>query len=310
MRANWTMSGLVGIVWFLGAPAFAAGHAGAGCTPSARSTLHACRDDATATAWLEISKCQQVANAEERDDCLDETKTALVEGREECVEQYGARLEVCDAIGEAPYDPEIVPGDFVAGIDNPFLPFVPGTTWTYEGATDEGTETVVVEATTATRVILGVTCTEVRDRGYLNGVLTEDTRDWYAQDQLGNVWYFGELSYEIEAGVVVSISGSWEAGVDGAKPGLAMPASGAVGKTYRQEFLIGEAEDMGQFLSLGAAVTVPYGSFTGCRQTRDFTPISPDANEHKFYAAGVGLVLEADPDSGSRVELINVTSTP
>jgi hypothetical protein len=243
----------------------------------------------------------------EREDCVEEIGAALAEAREECADQYEARLDVCEALGEAPYDPEILPRNFVAGIDNPFLPFVPGTTWKYEGKTDEGTETIVVEATAATRVILGVTCTEVRDRGYLNGVLAEDTRDWYAQDKQGNVWYFGELSYEIEDGLIVSISGSWEAGVDGAKPGLAMPAAVAVGRTYRQEFLIGEAEDLGQILSLNASVTVPYGAFTGCRKTRDFTPLSPDSNEHKFYATGVGLLLEQDPEGGSRVELIEVT---
>jgi hypothetical protein len=298
---------MMGIAGFAGAPALAGGHFAAGCTPSAKSTLRACRDDATGTAWLEAAKCQQVADADERDDCIEEVGATLAEDRAGCGEQYDTRLQVCEALGEAPYDPEILPGNFVAGIDNPFLPFAPGTTWRYEGQTDEGMETVVVEATKATRVILGVTCTEVRDRGYLNGVLAEDTRDWYAQDKLGNVWYFGELSYEIEDGVIVSISGSWEAGVDGAKPGLAMPAAAAVGRTYRQEFLVGEAEDMGAFLSLNAAVTVPYGSFSGCRETRDFTPLSPDSDEHKFYASGVGLLLEQDVSSGARTELIEVT---
>jgi hypothetical protein len=195
-------------------------------------------------------------------------------------------------------------------IDNPFLPFIPGTTWTYEGETDEGTETIVVEATAETRVILGVTCTVVRDRVYLEGELIEDTQDWFAQDAHGNVWYFGELSYELEGGEIVSIEGSWEAGVDGARPGIVMPATPEVGQVYRQEFLLAEAEDMGEILGLNASVTVPYGPFSGCRQTRDFSPLSPGSLEHKFYAAGVGLVLEQHPRSGSRVELISLTHTP
>jgi hypothetical protein len=306
-RLQGIVSVLMGIACFAAAPALAGGHATVGCTPSSKSALRACRDDLTGSAWLEAAKCQQVADDDEREDCLEEVAGALAEGRVECGEQYDARLDVCEALGEAPYDPEIDPDDFVARIDSPFLPFLPGTTWKYEEKTDEGTETVIVEATSATREILGVTCTEVRDRVYLDGVLTEDTRDWYAQDKDGNVWYFGELSYELEDGQIVSISGSWEAGVDGAKPGLAMPAAASMGRTYRQEFLMGEAEDMGQFLHFNASVTVPYGSFTACRETRDFSPLSPGSDEHKFYAQGVGLLLEVSGNSGSRLELLEVT---
>ena len=309
-RLGWIVPAVLAMVFLVGGATRAGGGSLAGCTPSAKSAWRACRAGAASSAWLETGKCQQVASADEREDCTEEAGEALADEREECGEQHEARLEVCDVLGEAPYDPEIVPANFVPAIDNRFLPFVPGTTWTYEGETEDGTETIVLEATSETRVILGVTCTVVRDRAYLDGELIEDTRDWFAQDVLGNVWYFGERSYEIEDGEVVSIEGSWEAGVDGARPGIVMPAAPEVGQVFRQEFLLGEAEDMGEMLSLDAAVTVPYGSFTGCRQTRDFSPLSPGSVEHKFYAAGVGLVLERHPVSGSRVELISMTSAP
>jgi hypothetical protein len=277
-----------------------------GCSPSARTVSRACVDAARSDYWLAVAKCQNLSSQDELESCRDEAREALGESREECGEQLAARLEVCGALGEAPYSPDIDPANFVSGIDNPLLPFIPGTIWTYEGETEDGTETIIVSVTGATREILGVTCTVVHDMVYLDGALIEDTFDWYAQDVAGNVWYFGELSYELEDGVIVNLEGSWESGVDGASPGIVMPVARRVGDVYRQEFLLGEAEDMGEVASLDEDVSVPYGDFTGALMTYDFTPVEPDALEEKFYAPGVGLVLEVDPETGERVELIDV----
>lgn len=286
-------------------PLAAAIPASKGCSDSARSVARSCGNEVQAEYWLGIGKCQNVAGAAERAACAGEARDGSLEGREECRDQLDARLEVCDALGEAPYDPAIDPANFVDGIDHPFLPFVPGTVWTYEGETEDGLETIVVEVTSDTREILGVECTVVRDRVYLDGSLIEDTFDWYAQDVVGNVWYFGELSYELEDDVIVSLAGSWEAGVDGARPGIVMPAVPVVGELYRQEFLLGEAEDVAEVTSLAESVSVPYGDFDGCIQTRDWTPIEPDAFELKHYSSGIGMVLETNPENGERVELID-----
>ncbi|HEU4564986.1 MAG TPA: hypothetical protein VFS05_10075 [Gemmatimonadaceae bacterium] len=195
------------------------------------------------------------------------------------------------------------PSDFVAVVTNPYFPLIPGTTFTYSSVTDEGVETNTVEVTYDTKVILGITATVVHDRVYLDGVLTEDTFDWYAQDSQGNIWYLGEQSCEIENGACVSTEGSWQAGVDGAQAGILMWANPAAhkGKTYRQEFLAGEAEDMAKVLRLNASVTVPYGSFSGCLETMEWSPLEPGVREHKFYCPGVGTVLEVQP-KGGRVE--------
>jgi hypothetical protein len=192
-----------------------------------------------------------------------------------------------------------------AAIDNPFLPLVPGTRRVYEGTTAEGLEGVVVEVTYQTKVILGVTCVEVHDVVTLDGEVIEDTLDWFAQDDDGNVWYFGEDSKEIENGVVVSTEGSWQAGVDDAQAGIAMLAAPAVGITYSQEFYEDEAEDMATVVGLGEDVDVPAGSFAGCLHTEDFTPLEPGNVEDKFYAPGVGTVLEVGAD-GERIELVAV----
>jgi hypothetical protein len=139
---------------------------------------------------------------------------------------------------------------------------------------------------------MGVNTTVVRDQVFVDGELAEDTFDWYAQDRQGNVWYFGEDSREIENGKVVSTEGSWEAGVDGAKPGIVMLGEPRVGDAYRQEFYRGEAEDQARVLALGESMTVPYGSFDQVLVTEDRNPLEPRLLENKLYAPGVGVVLE------------------
>jgi len=208
---------------------------------------------------------------------------------------------------DIPYNPKIIPEDFVATIDNPFMPLVPGTRMVYEGLTDAGRERIDYFVTNETREVMGVTCVVVRDTVRLNGELIEDTYDWHAQDKNGNVWYFGEDSKEYKNGKVVSTTGSWEAGVDGAQPGIVMPASPTPGPPFRQEYYAGEAEDMAKVDRLGMSVTVPYGSFTGVLRTLEWTPLEPVFYEYKYYAPGVGMVLEALRGSRERVELLSIS---
>jgi hypothetical protein len=191
----------------------------------------------------------------------------------------------------SPYEPQIDPADFVAEIDNPYFPLEPGTTRVYEGGTKGESEVVTVTVTRKTREVMGVMCTVVKDTEEVDGELVEETFDWFAQDRWGNVWYFGEDTKEFEDGRVDS-AGSWEAGVDGALPGIIMLADPDVGERYRQEYFAGEAEDMGQVLKLGESVDVPYGSFADVLVTKDWTPLERNALEHKYYAPGIGLVRE------------------
>jgi hypothetical protein len=210
-------------------------------------------------------------------------------------------------VGDEPYNPVINPADFVAQIDNQYLPMTPGTTFVYDGESEDGKERIQVEVTHETKEILGVTCIVVRDRVWIDDELAEDTFDWFAQDKDGNVWYFGENSKEYEGGKVVSTGGSWEAGVDGAKPGIIMKGNPQVGDAYRQEYYEDEAEDMAEVLSLNESVSVPYGSFENCLKTQEWTPLEPDVVENKYYAPGVGVVREVAVEGESeRVELVEV----
>jgi hypothetical protein len=213
-----------------------------------------------------------------------------------------------DGPGGAAYAPQIDPTRFTTDIDHPLLPLRPGSRWVYVGETDEGTERIVVEVTDDTIEVMGVTAVVVRDTVRLDGDIIEDTWDWFAQDDEGNVWYFGEDTKEYDNDQVVSAEGAWKAGVDGAQPGIVMRADPRVGDSYRQEYYKGEAEDMGEVLELDGSADVPFGSFTGVLITKDYTPLEPDVVEHKYYAPGVGLVLEVQVEGGGdRVELVEMT---
>jgi hypothetical protein len=199
----------------------------------------------------------------------------------------------CECI-DTTYNPIINPADFGGKIDNPFLPLKPGTTLVYEGETDEGMERIEYAVTHKTKEILGVTCVVVHDQVTLEGELIEDTYDWFAQDKQGSVWYFGEASMEWEDGMVVSTFGSWEAGVDCAKPGIVMKAEPKVGDNYRQEFYPCIAEDEATVLALDETITVPQGTHQNCLRTHDFTQLDSEVNEEKVYARGIGVVAEFD----------------
>jgi hypothetical protein len=200
-----------------------------------------------------------------------------------------------------PYQPRIDPGDFLAVVDNPYFPLSPGTTLVYRGVSDGEREVVRITVTDETKEILGITATVVRDRVFVDGKLAEDTFDWYAQDRQGNVWYLGEDTKEYEDGKVVTTAGSWRAGVDGAQPGVIMPGEREIGLTYRQEFYEGEAEDVAKAVALDGAVDVPAGAFDDVLVTEDWTPLEPKLLERKYYAQGVGVVLERRVKGGEEV---------
>ena len=192
-------------------------------------------------------------------------------------------------------------------IDNPYFPLKPGTTRIYEGTSEGHMEHNEVAVTNQVKVILGVPCVEVHDLVLHDGKLIEETFDWYAQDQAGNVWYYGEDSREIENGKVVSTEGSWQAGVDGAQAGIMMEAHPQVGDSYRQEYYKGHAEDMAEVYKLNDSVAVPYGSYTNALVIRERTPLEPDVVEQKHYAPGVGMVQDVTVAGGSdEIKLVNI----
>lgn len=206
------------------------------------------------------------------------------------------------------YEP-VIPATWASTVSNPYFSLVPGTRAVFLSATAVAAESTVVEVQSETRVVNGVTATVVKDQVFENGVLAEDTEDWFAQDSDGNVWYLGEYSQEIENGQVVSTEGSWEWGVDGALPGIIMWAdpSAHIGESYRQEFYEDEAEDWGKVVALDQTVVVPYDTLTGCVQIEEWNDLDGDPHENKYYAPSVGVVLEVD-GGGGRLELVDLVT--
>jgi hypothetical protein len=190
------------------------------------------------------------------------------------------------------YAPHINPSGFTTKIDNKYFPLKPGTTFVYQGNSGGNPQRDVMTVTHSTKQIMGVKCVVVDDRVWAHGKLTEKTFDYYAQDKKGTVWYFGENSKAYKNGKV-STAGSWEAGKNGAKPGIIMQAHPKVGQSYHQEYYKGQAEDMAKVLKLNGSAKVPYGSFGhSSLVSKEWSPLEPGVVEHKYYAAGVGDIKE------------------
>jgi hypothetical protein len=200
------------------------------------------------------------------------------------------------------------PLSFVPRVDNPWYPLKPGTAYLYRGVKDGQPARDVVTVTNQAKTITGVRVVVVRDLLYLRGRLRERTHDWFAQDAGGNVWYFGEATAELDAnGRVESTEGSWEAGRDGARAGIVMPAQPRVGMSALQEFYPGHAADHFRILSLHESVGVPYVSSKHALLTKEWTPLEPGVIDHKVYVRGIGLVLEQTVKGGyERAELVSV----
>jgi hypothetical protein len=206
---------------------------------------------------------------------------------------------------------ELDPAEFTTEIDNRYWPMAPGTQWTYREIDEEGKVVkVVVTVTSETKKIAnGVTSRIVRDTVTEDGQLIEDTFDWYAQDAEGTIWYLGEDTAEFEDGELTTRAGSFEAGVDGAQPGIIMPADPVDGMQYRQEYYKGEAEDNGEVLSTKEMAEVLAGSYKDALLTKDTITIEPDVLEFKLYAPGVGPVLTLGVSGGGgREELVEVAT--
>jgi len=274
------------------------------CSQVAFVSLQSSLTEARADYFLEIAKC--VNSGENLVACAAELYEEYEEARAYAHEQYQAKLAVCRLLGGGLYCPELDPEEFSTTITNEYWPLVQNRTLIYQKKSDEGVETIRITVDPETVEIDGIECVVVHDTVDLNGELVEVTDDWYAQHENGDVWYIGEIAFNYEDGLISDIDGSWKTGTDGAKAGIIMKAWPRPGDFYRQEYLINEAEDVAKVLAVGVTVTVPAGTFTNCVKTEDYTALEPGVREHKYYAPGVGVVLEVKPGTNERTELIQI----
>lgn len=306
-------------------PALAHGRGGF-CSSTALLQLGACRNENTDDSLTARAICINLSDPAERDDCFEEADADGSEGRQLCFEQFHARRDVCEELGEGRYDPDFDPAAFDPDPRNPtnpnaYFPLAVDDEWDYAG----GGEEIHVQVTDATKLIEGVTCIVAKDTVREDGEVTEDTDDWYGLALNGDVYYCGEQTATFETfpgddpetPELIDIEGAWKTGRDGAKPGIQFLGAPQVDDFYRQEWSPGNAEDVARVIS----TNYDYGDggelneyvpqdlaehlcHHDCVVTGELTPIEPDGFERKYYAPGIGLFLEVTPESGDTVQLV------
>ncbi len=185
--------------------------------------------------------------------------------------------------------------DDPTNIDNPWLPFQPGTRWVFEGSTEEAGLTVphrvIFSVSDLTKVIDGVRALIVWDQDFSNGELVETELAFYAQDNDGNVWRMGEYPEVYEFGKLIEAP-AWISGLKGAQAGIMMKAEAELGApSYAQGW--GPAvnwTDRGQVAEIGQSTCVPFDCFEDVLVIEEFSREEPDAFQIKYYAPGVGNV--------------------
>jgi len=304
------------------------------CERSAKTMHRACGYDTRDNFFTTKAICINISDESARGECKDAAKTAKEEEFEMCHDVFDARVDACELLAEDRYDPDplldplntFVDPDDVPGMyaPNPYVSVAAGHTYLLRAGEEE---TVVVHVTDESRDIQGVLCrvvvdivfeTSIDDEGETEYEVVESTDDWFAQDVAGDVYYCGEISRNFEDGILRDLDGSFESGIDLAKSGVLIKAFPAPGDAHRQEFALGEAEDIIQYVTLATAPTAAEGgnnpAFScesdGCLQTLEHTPLEPDGSEFKYYLPGIGFVLAVSMEdgelTGEREELVCV----
>jgi hypothetical protein len=303
------------------------------CSTTASLAFRACEHQAEDDLFIAAAICLNISDDEQREECYADAEEARDEALTLCREQRSTRRDACKSLGEARYDPDIDPElfeDDFASLMNPnrYYPLTIGNRWEYRG----GSEINTLEVLNETKQIEGVTCIVVNDQVFKDGQLVEDTDDWFAQARDGNVWYFGEEVKDFESfegddpvkPELVSIDGSFKWGRDGDKGGVIFRSSPKKGDVYIEEFSLGNAEDVTEVLSTAYAfgrepaldqlvpeqVAKILCSAGDCVVTRNFSLLEPGVFARKYYAPGIGVFLEVDPDAKEVVQLVNCNFDP
>lgn len=297
------------------------------CTKTAHTLFAACTASVRDDALVAKAVCTNVADATKRADCTDQARADRAEALQLCAEQRATRLDACKLLGEGRYDPQIDPAAFDDPKNpthpNPYFPIAVGNRWEYRA----GNEADVVEIVNETKLIAGVHCIVARDVVSRDGFVAEATDDWYCPAKTGDVWYFGEEVKDSETFAgddpvrpeLVSIDGSFKAGRNGDKPGIIFLASPKVGDVYVEEASLGNAEDVTEILS----TTYSFGSGApdldelvppelaatfcagDCVVTKNFSLLEPGIFARKYYAPGIGVFLEVEPDENKAIRLVS-----
>lgn len=318
-------------------------HWGGACMRTATLAFLSCGREAKSDRFQGNAICQNIGDEEEKAECLEEVFDDFQEDKQTCRERRNGRFNLCFALNEDLYDPEIDPAEFdpTFAVQNLYFPLGAGDMHEYVAIDDEGefAEYISVEVQDKTKAIQGLTCRVIND------IVTEacdddpcdvieDTDDWYAQKNNGDTYYCGEESKDFEytdgdmprEAELVEIDGSFKGGRDGDKMGIIFKGNPMVGDIYRQEWSLRNAEDWGEVLSTSYGTgdgfdadtedeesldyMVPedlaeyFCSNNNCVVTKDGNALEPGAVERKYYAPGVGVFLEVDLEDEEIVRIV------
>jgi len=319
---------IVGVVCAMPGASAAGGH----CTDTANALFTACGFSVQDDFWVASARCINVSDQKERNECNQDAAQERRESSRLCRDQLNWRLAACGVIGEGRYDPDFDPALFDSDFahltkPNPYFPLGIGNRWEYKSADEVNT----VEVLDRTKLIDGVRCIVVLDQVFRHGELTEDTNDWFAQAKDGTTWYCGEETKELESfngdhpklPELVSIDGSFKAGRDRDKPGIIFLASPAPGDAYLEEFSLDNAEDVTEILSTSYAYghdsaldeMVPKALAQAlchgdCVVSKNYSLLEPGVISRKYYAPGIGVFLEVEPDDQVVVRLTSCNFDP
>ena len=309
------------------------------CEKTAAKMAKACHLDVGEELKVTQANCLNITNANDRSSCRDDAGDEAGEESELCGEQREARLDACELLGEFRYDPDPLEDESIVYLDedemefigqaggampNPYFNLTIGHTFVLRVVEDgEVEETVVVYVTDETAEVNGHECrivvdagvSEEDDEGEVDYEAEEFTDDLYLQDINGAVYYCGEISRNFEDGILDNLDGSFRSGVEYAKAGVLVHNTSEIvlGSSHRQEYSLGEAEDIITYVADDASPVVEVDGFNcgdGCLQTFDQSPLDPESTEDKFYLPGTGFVLaiayEDGELTGEREELVCV----
>lgn len=305
---------------------------GKACSKTSRLMRSACFAETRDDFFVQKAKCYNEKERHEKRECIRDARDEFYDVRALCGDQFYAREDVCDDLGQAPYDPSFEAEDFDTSLDsitspNPYFPMGVDYEWTYGGDED-----IVVTVRDKTKLIDDITCFVVQDVVSDGDQIVEDTDDWFAiRSSNGAIWYCGEevKDFEFFEGDVpslpelVSIDGSFKVERDGDRAGILFPGYPQVGDIYRQEFSLGNAEDMAEVVS----TTYSYGQDddldelvpqelaealcnNNCVVVVETTPIEPGVFERKYYAPGIGFIIATNPPDEEMVFLTDCNFNP
>jgi hypothetical protein len=302
------------------------------CSATAQALFRACGNQVDDDYWVAFGICINESDDADRAGCFAEARSARGEDKQLCQEQRAARRNTCGLVGEGRYDPPFEAALFDANFSSPsnpnrYFPLAIGSQWEFRSAT----QSTKVEVLRESKLIDGVRCIVVRDQVKEEGDLIESTNDWFAQAKDGNVWYCGEETRSFESfdgdrprkPELVNIDGSFKAGREGDKPGIIFRAAPLAGEAYIEESSLGNAEDatvvlstnymygrnrvLDQLVPRNLAQLLCAGD---CVVTKNFSSLDPGVFERKYYAPGIGVFLEVEPDSGEVVQLVKCNVDP